>query len=125
MPLDVVLTVMFMSGPDDGAHFDLTGSDASEELLTQGILHQYTIGRRESCDICIPYDTSVSRLHGWIHVREDGLWLVDNDSRNGMFLGNNTKRIILPTAIRFGQLFRAANTYLRVQHPDDDEGSIS
>ena len=125
MSWDVVLTIMFMSGPDDGAQFDLAGTDSPDEVLEEGVLHQFSIGRRESCDICVPYDTSVSRLHGWLQVREDGLWLVDNDSRNGMFIDSNSKRIIHPTYLRYGQLFRAANTFLRVQHPDDDEGVIS
>lgn len=125
MSWDMTLRVMFMSGPDDGAEFVLSEDETPQELLEQGILKEFTIGRRESCHICIPYDTSVSRLHAWLQVREDGLWLVDNDSRNGIFLENSTKRIQQPTYLQFGQLFRAANTYLRVQHPDDNEGSIS
>lgn len=125
MSSDVEITVMFMSGPDDGALFKLRNVEPPEELLEQGVYQQFTIGRRESCHICIPYDTSVSRLHGWLQVREDGLWLVDNNSRNGIFLENNTKRIQQATHLQYGQLFRAANTYLRVQPPDNNEGSTS
>ena len=49
-----------------------------------------TIGRRPGCDICLADDKSVSGLHCTITLREDALFLRDENSSNGTYL-NNTK----------------------------------
>ncbi len=95
------MRIMFMSGPDDGLELTLINDNS------------FTIGRRESSHICIAFDTSVSRLHARLAVRDDGLWLVDEKSRNGTFISHH--RVKEPELLRVGELFRVGNTWLRVQ----------
>ena len=48
-----------------------------------------TIGRETSCDLVIE-DTTASRQHARIELAEDGsVWVVDTNSRNGIFLNRN------------------------------------
>lgn len=104
-----ILRIMMMSGPDDGQEINLQ----TDEKKSEDIYSQFSIGRRETCDLCIPFDTSVSRLHAWLQIRSDGLWLVDDDSRNGTYV--NRRRIKEPSPLEVGELFRVGNTWLRVQ----------
>lgn len=108
-----VLVIMFMSGPDDGRVVRLVRSkghgtaqaDDSWVLL---------FGRREDCDVIIPFDTQVSRHHATLRATEEGeLWLNDSGSLNGTFVGK--ERISDPVNIRRRQLFRLGRTWLRVQ----------
>ena len=50
-----------------------------------------TIGRGEQCDITIP-DEDVSRQHASILIRNGGVWVQDDNSRNGVFV--NGKRVV-------------------------------
>jgi pSer/pThr/pTyr-binding forkhead associated (FHA) protein len=110
--------VMVMSGPDDGLEIDLYGQDEASD--NSEILYQFSIGRREGSDICIPFDTSVSRLHAYLQVRKDGLWLADQDSRNGTFL--RRRRLKAPEPLLVGELFQIGHTWLRVQAVEQDKG---
>lgn len=94
------IKVMLMSGPDDG-----------KEVELQGV--EFTIGRRERCDICIPFDTSVSRVHARLVVRGNVVLLTDEESRNGTYIGR--RRIKEAEVISVGEMFRIGNTWLRVQ----------
>jgi pSer/pThr/pTyr-binding forkhead associated (FHA) protein len=103
---------MIMSGPDDG--LEVTLDDPSQrDHLPQDVLCAFTIGRRDNSDLCIPFDTLVSRLHATLQVRQDGLWLTDEGSRNGTFVGR--RRIKEPEQLAPGQLFRVGQTWLRVE----------
>jgi pSer/pThr/pTyr-binding forkhead associated (FHA) protein len=72
-------------------------------------LNVKTIGREASCDLVIEH-SSASRQHASIELSEDGsVWVVDADSRNGMFLNRNdawirVRRVTLCVGdrIRFG-----------------------
>lgn len=95
------IKVMLMSGPDDGKEVELEGTE-------------FTIGRRAQCDICIPFDTSVSRVHASLSVSGKALLLKDEDSRNGTFFGRvrvKEEEVV----VSVGDMFRVGNTWLRVQ----------
>jgi pSer/pThr/pTyr-binding forkhead associated (FHA) protein len=71
-------------------------------------------GRRDECDIAIPFDTQVSRQHAILRVLPDSaLWLIDMGSLNGTFVGET--RVEQPVPLRRGQLFRLGRTWMRVQ----------
>ena len=100
------VTITFMSGPMDGKTLQWPYPEGSELVLT--------IGRRESCDIVLNYDTQVSRVHARV-VYETGqrtFYLEDTGSRNGTFLGNN--RLDGRVPLKPGTLFRVGRTWLRL-----------
>lgn len=100
------IRIMIMSGCDDGREIILEGKG------------DFSIGRRETCDVCIPFDTSVSRLHAHLRHQVDGLWLVDEQSRNGTFIGR--RRVKEPEPLQVGELFRIGNTWMRIQEYKED-----
>lgn len=113
----VYMRVMIMSGPDDGLELDLQGIPTPSD---ESVLSAFAIGRRETSDICIPFDISVSRLHAWLQVRRDGIWLIDQESRNGTFIGR--RRIKEPESLKVGELFQVGHTWLRIQTIEHQEG---
>jgi pSer/pThr/pTyr-binding forkhead associated (FHA) protein len=114
--LSPYISVTLMSGPRDGEvlRFDINPEDA-EIILT--------IGRRDTCDICLNYDSQVSRLHAQIRYDGEGFWLEDLDSRNGTFL--NGKRVENRSPITPGTLFRVGRTSLRLDPLPPDETQTS
>jgi hypothetical protein len=95
--------LMIMSGPDDGT------------LLTLAAPHNpdgYLIGRREDCDVVLPYDSQISRNHARLY-RVNGDWHVqDLGSKNGTYVG---KQRIETSPLVVGQMFRMGRTWLRLQ----------
>ena len=60
-----------------------------------------TLGRRETCDICIPQGT-ISREHA--HIKNDGknIRIIDNGSLNGIYLaGRKRSQIVLENGMPF------------------------
>ncbi|MBI5930889.1 MAG: FHA domain-containing protein [Chloroflexi bacterium] len=112
MEPELTIKLMVMSGPDDGLEIVLNHSKSGEPLPPE-LLGKYTIGRRDNSDVCVPFDTLVSRLHATLHYRADGLFLVDEGSRNGTFVGR--RRVKEPESVNIGQMFRVGQTWLRVQ----------
>lgn len=110
MATELAFRIMFMSGPEDGREINIVRQIEGEGTAVQNV----TIGRRESCDVTVPFDTLVSRLHATVIVRADSMTLVDEDSRNGTFIG--MKRLSEPVPIAVGQLFRVGRTWLRIQN---------
>ncbi len=111
------LVIMIMSGPDDGQKIYLSQEHNDGTIGADGSW-SLTCGRREECDISIPFDTQVSRQHAILRVMPDGeLWLSDAGSLNGTFVDN--RRIEKPVTIKRGQLFRLGRTWVRVQ-PEAD-----
>lgn len=112
MDRDYSLTIMVMSGPDDGRLVELQ-ADRDGFFNTEG---QWVldIGRRDDCDMALVYDTLVSRHHAQLRVEPDGtLWLADMGSMNGTFIDH--QRLERPTQLAPGQMFRLGRTWLRVQ----------
>ena len=104
------ISITFMSGPRDGDTLTFpvqNDTDAPPLVLT--------IGRREDTDVCLHYDSQVSRLH--VHLTFDGehFWIEDTGSRNGTFLAGDER---IPDQERVeiepGLLFRVGKTWLRL-----------
>jgi pSer/pThr/pTyr-binding forkhead associated (FHA) protein len=110
------LAIMIMSGPDDGQLLYLSREHGDGEMGLDGVW-SVVIGRKEECDISLPFDTQVSRQHAILRVTPDDIWLEDGGSLNGTYVGK--KRIGSPAQIQRGQLFRLGRTWLRIQ-PETD-----
>ena len=107
------IVIMIMSGPDDGREIRLCRQEGYGHISTDG-MWTLLLGRRDDCDISIPFDTQISRRHAMLRVASDGrLWLSDVGSLNGTFIG--TERIVEPTPLQCGQFFRLGRTWFRVQ----------
>jgi pSer/pThr/pTyr-binding forkhead associated (FHA) protein len=105
---------MVMSGPDDGQQLFLerTRDGQVADDGTWSIL----FGRREECDVSVPFDTQVSRRHAYLHVGANGQFrLEDVGSLNGTFVNKSKTRIEEPVPIKPGQLFRLGRTWMRIQ----------
>lgn len=113
------LVIMIMSGPDDGQKIYLSHEHGDGYVNTDSSW-AVTFGRREECDVCIPFDTQVSRQHAILRMMPDGqFWLLDAGSLNGTFIGN--RRIEKPTMLQREQLFRLGRTWARIQKEADGE----
>lgn len=76
---------------------------------------QYVLGRAEDCDIALTDDGSLSRYHALI-LHEEGRWCIrDNNSVNGVRLGEVP---VLFTAMVPRSVFRIGNTTLEVLDTD-------
>ncbi|MBX3063225.1 MAG: FHA domain-containing protein [Anaerolineae bacterium] len=95
-----------MSGPDDGTLLRLPAPHSPEG---------YMIGRREDCDVVLPYDSQISRQHARITF-ERGVWyLEDMGSKNGTHLEKVKLESQIRVVIDEGQMFRMGRTWLRLQ----------
>lgn len=111
-----------MSGPLDGKTLRFDQPEMGDETVI-------TIGRREGCDIHLPFDNQVSRLHARLGCAAIAVtssesvtnpfllafWLEDADSRNGTFIEKET--IQGRQNLRPGTLFRIGRTWLRLDVP--------
>lgn len=114
------VTIMVMSGVDDGA---LMVFRSEADGIRTGTQWQITVGRNDSNDLCLRNDTFVSRNHANLTWRDGGWWLEDKDSTNGTFLENEKdffmdERVRGSVPIDPGQLFRVGRTWLRIQVTD-------
>jgi pSer/pThr/pTyr-binding forkhead associated (FHA) protein len=121
---DKLISVTFMSGPLDGKIIRFEQPEAGEEQVL-------TIGRREGCDIRLPFDNQVSRLHarlGCVALPVTAsesvenpyiltFWLEDTGSRNGTFIEKDADAIKGRHNLRPGALFRIGRTWLRLDVP--------
>ncbi len=118
------ISITFMSGPLDGKTMRFEQPDIGDEL----ILH---IGRRDGCDIHMPFDNQVSRLHARVGCKSMmvtatdsvtepfilSFWLEDLDSRNGTFVERERSAIKERVSLRPGSLFRIGRTWMRLDEP--------
>jgi pSer/pThr/pTyr-binding forkhead associated (FHA) protein len=118
------ITITFMSGPQDGKTLRFPQPAIGEKLVLN-------IGRREGCDIHLPYDNQVSRLHAQVEIEVMpvtssesvtepfvlSFWLEDKGSRNGTFLERDKMPIRERVSLRPGTLFRIGRTWLRLDAP--------
>lgn len=102
---EIVLAIM--SGPQDGAIL------AFETLLDHDKPTEITIGRREGCDVCLSYDSQVSREHALLSYDGDHYWLEDTGSTNGTYVDDEliTGRV----EVEPGGMFRVGRTWLRLE----------
>jgi pSer/pThr/pTyr-binding forkhead associated (FHA) protein len=101
------IAVALMSGPQDGAVLTF------ETALDSGQPTELTIGRREGCDVCLSYDSQVSREHAVLIYDGDHFWLEDTSSTNGTYLGDD--KISGRVEVQPGDLFRVGRTWMRVE----------
>jgi pSer/pThr/pTyr-binding forkhead associated (FHA) protein len=101
------IVVALMSGPKDGDVITINTLLDSDEPV------EMTIGRREGCDVCLSYDSQVSREHARLTFDGDTFWLEDLGSTNGSYIEDI--RIDERTELEAGQLFRIGRTWLRVE----------
>jgi pSer/pThr/pTyr-binding forkhead associated (FHA) protein len=77
-----------------------------------------TIGRRATCDIALPWDTEVSRVHAEIErVGDDWVVLDDGLSRNGTFV--NGERVTTRRRLRDGDVVVVGDTAIAFAAGDD------
>jgi len=115
------IVVSLMSGPKDGDILTF------ETLLQADEPVELTIGRREGCDICLNYDSQVSREHALLIYDGEKFWLEDTRSTNGTFIED--ERVERRAEVRPMQLFRVGRTWLRVEpmvplSALDDDGDL-
>lgn len=97
--------ITLMSGPRDGDRYRF-------EPYFETDMFVINLGRRDTCDICLSYDSQVSRVHAQVLFDGRRFWLEDLESRNGTFMNNKPirKRVkLIP-----GNLFRVGRTWLRL-----------
>lgn len=96
--------LMIMSGPDDGTLLRLT---------TPTEPGGYVLGRREHCDVVLPYDSQISRNHARLSMQAGAWILEDLESRNGTYIG--ARRLQPSSPLLPGELFRMGRTWMRIQ----------
>lgn len=106
------ITITMMSGPYDGK------ATVFEPRL-ENPPFALTLGRRDSCDISLAFDTQVSRAHAKILFDGFAFKLEDLGSRNGTFVG--AERIEGTVEIAPGTLFRIGRTWLQIEPLPSDE----
>ena len=109
-----------LSAEREGAPFlVLRDGDGRQRLLH---LHgeRLSVGRGETNDLPLPWDTEVSRLHAELE-RIAGAWTIVDDglSRNGTFL--NGARISGRARLRDGDVVRVGRTILGFRNPADED----
>jgi len=118
------LSVTYMSGPLDGKTQRFEQPEPGDELVL-------SIGRRDGCDIFLPFDNQVSRLHAKLGCTVEmitaseavsepfllSFWLEDLNSRNGTYIEREKRGIRGRINIRPGSLFRIGRTWLRLDVP--------
>lgn len=104
--------LVVVEGPLTGHRFALTEGDNN------------TIGRAEDCTIIIP-DPDVSRLHARLILRNDAVWVQDENSRNAIFV--NDKRVVRrPEELRPGGIVRLGEGphVFTLEIDDGDDSSL-
>jgi pSer/pThr/pTyr-binding forkhead associated (FHA) protein len=118
------ISITFMSGPLDGHTMRFDQPKVGSETVI-------TVGRREGCDIYLPFDNQVSRVHSKLGISVVPVtatesvvdpfvltfWLEDNSSRNGTFVERDKHPIRGRVTLRPGSLFRIGRTWMRLDVP--------
>jgi predicted component of type VI protein secretion system len=95
---------------------DPVGCRRSVELADRGLV---TLGRRPEADVCLPWDSGISRLHAELILRA-GEWLIADDglSQNGTLV--NGLPLEGRRRLRDGDLITIGRTSLTFCMPDSD-----
>jgi pSer/pThr/pTyr-binding forkhead associated (FHA) protein len=118
------ISITYMSGPLDGKTLVFEQPEPGDELILN-------IGRREGCDMHMPFDNQVSRLHARLGCSVEpvtaseavadpfvlSFWLEDLNSRNGTFIEREKRTIRGRVPLRPGSLFRIGRTWMRLDVP--------
>jgi DNA-binding CsgD family transcriptional regulator len=92
------------------------GSGQQQILTLEESVERATVGRGLASDICLDWDTEVSRLHAELERVGDD-WTVSDDglSRNGTYV--NAERIVGKRCLRNGDLVRFGQTMATYRQP--------
>jgi DNA-binding NtrC family response regulator len=93
--------VVVVEGPDRGAVLVVDGTQSNRVLVGQG----------QSCDLRLS-DGTVSRRHAALDLRENGLRVVDLESRNGTFVSGVR---VFDAMLEGGETLRVGNSVLHVE----------
>ena len=92
--------------------------DGSHRRTVSVVVDPVWIGRDETCEVHLPGDPTVSRLHAVLRAGR-GFWVVeDGGSRNGTYL--NGRPIAGPALLRPSDRLRIG-TFVLVVHGEDEE----
>jgi pSer/pThr/pTyr-binding forkhead associated (FHA) protein len=121
------ITIMFMSGVEDGSTVDL---DPKADGVVRNTDWELSIGRKDDNDLCLRNDTFVSRYHAKLHLKDGIWWLEDLHSTNGSFTEDtkdsfNEVRFVGTILVKPGELFRLGRTWLRIQADENETREIS
>jgi predicted component of type VI protein secretion system len=126
--------LMIMSGVDDGKLLSFQALNGDGALTpapdSEDLVWTLQIGRSESMDVCLRYDTFSSRQHARLIFKNGGWYLEDCQSKNGTFiiaedllddtLGGDLEvdetQVTSAVPLAPGQLFRVGRTWMRI-HP--------
>lgn len=117
------ITIMFMSGVEDGTTVDL--NPKTDGVVREESNWEISIGRKDDNDLCLRNDTFVSRYHAKLHLKDGNWWLEDLHSTNGSFTEDavdkfNEVKFEGTIPVTPGQLFRLGRTWLRIQVDDNE-----
>lgn len=95
----------------NGVLFVFSASDSQNRWTSVSLLNQpqITIGRDSRCQISLPH-VSVSKLHAVIRRENDGFYLYDNKSTNGVIVNN--KRVVGKVKLQEKDVIVITNTKL-------------
>src|SRR4051794_27719083 len=99
----------------------LRDGDGNQRLVELGPdVTRLSIGRSDSNDVALPWDTEVSRLHAELE-QIAGEWTVSDDglSRNGTYV--NGTRISGRQRLRDGDVVRVGRTVLAYRRPETED----
>lgn len=105
------LNLTIMSGHNDGLAVELRSNRGMGHAVVDG--WQFSIGRRDTCDLQVAFDTQVSRQHAHLSIIGDGVWLEDTNSRNGVYI--NHYKILEPSPLTIGDMFRIGLTWFQLE----------
>lgn len=126
--------LMIMSGVDDGKLLSFQALNGDGALApapdSDDLVWTLQIGRSESMDVCLRYDTFSSRQHARLIFKNNGWTLEDCQSKNGTFIiaedvlddtvGGDIEvdetQVTTSVPLAVGQLFRVGRTWMRL-HP--------
>src|SRR5688572_19956221 len=102
-------------------YVDPTGEAQSVPLAGREIV---TLGRRPEADVCLPWDSEISRLHAEVLARA-GEWLIADDglSQNGTFV--NGLAVQGRRRLRDGDLITIGRTSLSFCDPRDPTADVT
>ena len=114
------LDLMIMSGVEDGLRLSYNVENGDGQLSEDQTTWKVSIGRKDDSDICLRYDSFISRQHAYICWENDHWWLQDCESTNGTYVehADSDARVSGTIPIEVSQLFRVGHTWMRIEETD-------
>ncbi len=115
------LDLMIMSGVEDGLRLSYNIENGDGQLSEDQATWKVSIGRKDDSDVCLRYDSFISRQHAYICWDNNQWWLEDCGSTNGTFIEDTDSdaRVSGTIPIEVSQLFRVGHTWMRIEETDE------